>query len=186
MPPSDEQLYTSVLQGDQAALTALVERYHGALLRYLYRQTGHTQTAEDLVQETFIRLITYRGAPPRAFKAWAYTIATNLARDYFRSAVYRREWTSPDGAPEDEQRGEETDGRYYREAEGVLESTAGQALQRLPPEQREVLALRFYHDLRLEDIAQICGAPLGTIKSRLYQALRKLKALVEEEVHAHE
>src|SRR3712207_9510231 len=91
MDPRDGALYAAVLGGDQQALEELVRRYHRPLLQFVYRQTGDRHLAEDLVQELFTRLVTYRGAPPRQFRPWAITITRNLVRDHFRSGYVRRE-----------------------------------------------------------------------------------------------
>jgi RNA polymerase sigma-70 factor, ECF subfamily len=95
---SDEQLMTAVMAGDQVALAALVTRHHAPLLGYLYRLVGgDRQLSEDLVQETLLHVLrqrTYQAARP--FKPWLYTIATNLARDYFKSAAVRQCWREGD------------------------------------------------------------------------------------------
>ncbi len=89
---SDEQLMAAVMAGDQLALAALVTRHHAPLLGYLYRLTGGDRPlAEDLVQETFLRMLRQRTRPAdRPFKPWLYKIATNLARDHFKSAAVRQ------------------------------------------------------------------------------------------------
>ena len=183
---SDEVLYARVCSGDREALVALVDRYHAPLLHFLQRMTGQPQTAEDLVQETFVRLITYRGKPPERFRAWAYTVACNLARDLFRSAAQRRELPDP---LEEEVTGQLTPETSSLEACVELDEDclrAAQALLRLPVAQREIITLRFYHDLRLEEIAEVTRSPLGTVKSRLYLGLKVLKAMLEEEGCVHE
>src|SRR5215510_11271542 len=90
--PSDEELAIRCTKGERTALSQLVERYHDPLLGYLYRLTdGDHSLAEDLVQETFIRLLRQKSyQPDRPFKPWLYAIATNLARDYFRSPASRQ------------------------------------------------------------------------------------------------
>jgi RNA polymerase sigma-70 factor (ECF subfamily) len=184
---SDEQVYARVRAGDRAALAGLVERYHGPLLKFLVRMTGQTQSAEDLVQDTFIRLLTFHGTPPERFRPWIYQVARNLARDTFRSAVVRRELVMrPDSNLEDQAGAVEHD----------VENLAQQAwdgqhvialLQRLPENQREALVLRFYHEMPLEEIAEITGAPLGTVKSRLFHGLRRARQLLElDEVKQYE
>lgn len=177
MDPSDEALYAAVLGGDQQALEELVRRYHRRLLQFVYRQTGDRHLAEDLVQELFTRLVTYRGAPPQRFRPWALTIARNLVHDHFRSGYARREHVLqpaehdamadvPDTTPQMGERLERAD-----EQREVLA-----ALQELKPNQREVLVLRFYDELKLEEIAAVTNAPLGTVKSRLFHALKQLQA----------
>jgi len=140
---SDEQLYIRVRGGDRIALAGLVERYHGPLLKFLTRMIGQTQCAEDLVQDAFIRLLTYRGVPPEHIRPWIYQIARNLARDYFRSAAFRREtFYLPD----------EDQGDDWMAAPVETESLALQSsdcvqvnalLQCLPARQREVILLRW-------------------------------------------
>src|SRR5260370_18147742 len=95
---SDEQFMAAVMAGDQVALAALVNHHHAPLLGYLYRLVGgDRQLTEDLVQETFLHVLrqrTYQSGRP--FKPWLYMIATNLARDYFRSAAVRKSWRGGD------------------------------------------------------------------------------------------
>ncbi len=95
---SDEQVMAAVMAGDQAALAALVTRHHSPLLGYLSRLTGGDRPlAEDLVQETFLRVLRQGICQPdRPFKPWLYAIATNLARDHFKSAAMRLHWQEND------------------------------------------------------------------------------------------
>jgi RNA polymerase sigma factor (sigma-70 family) len=158
----DEGLYMRMRRGDKQACAELVNRYHSAIYKFLVRQLGESTTADDLAQETFVRLITHRGTPPRQVRAWLYTVARNLAADYWRTA--HRE---SDFLPEDVST-ESTDGS------GI---DVKAALSALSPEHREVVLLRFYHDLHLDEIATIVGVPLGTVKSRLYYALKQLKGI---------
>ncbi len=167
----DETLYRQVLHRDEAALIELVQRYHIPLYKFLCRFTGDVALADDLTQETFTRLLTYQGVPPTHFKSWAYTVARNLARDHFKSARYRYERTADfeedaEGLPDDASFA--TDDR-----EAVI-----QALAKLSPDHREVLILRFYHDLKLDEIANVTHTPVGTVKSRLFHALKQMKGLL--------
>lgn len=170
---TDELLYRRLLRGDSEACAALINRYNAPLFRFLYRQIGDTATAEDLLQETFTRLITHQGKPPDHFKAWLYTIARNLAHDHFRSIHVQRE-ESPslmfdlvDPVALDE-----------LAIDNAAREEVTTCLQRLSPEHREVLILRFYDDLKVEEIAEITGTAAGTVKSRLFHALRYLKSLL--------
>ncbi len=178
---SDEQMYTRVRAGDRAALVILVERYYGPLLKFLARMTGQTQSAEDLVQDTFIRILTFRGNPPECFRPWIYQIARNLGRDTFRSAAVRRE---TDYLPDEDQGDEQMEDLLDTERLALQTSDRQQVnalLQRLPASQREVIVFRFYQELSLEEIATITGAPLGTIKSRLFRGLRRARRILEQE-----
>lgn len=180
----DEALYHHVLSGDRQALADLAERYYAPLLAFLTRLTGQPQIAEDLVQESFIRMLQYRGPAPSTFRPWAYRIAHNLANDHFRSSKVRREIASDlieDDPPEEPYDAE----RMAIQADNRAQVAA--LLQRLPAHQREVLVLRFYHDLSLEEIAEITGAPLGTVKSRLFHGLRRARQGLElDEVKQNE
>lgn len=177
---SDEQLMTAVMAGDQAALTALVTRHHAPLLGYLYRLVGgDRQLAEDLVQETLLHVLrqrTYQAGRP--FKPWLYMIATNLARDYFKSAAVRQRWRESDG--------EEVLLKLYDSEpspeERVLATEQGSevraALAQLREEYRVVLLLRFYQGFSLQEIAETLHIPLGTVKSRLSVGVHRLRDLL--------
>jgi RNA polymerase sigma-70 factor (ECF subfamily) len=168
------------------ALSILVERYHAPLLAYLYRLLGgRQQLAEDLVQESFLRVLQPSGyQQERPFKPWLYAIATNLTRDYLKSASVRKHvadeeeyWYSLfDSAPGPE--------------EVVLATEKGQiiaaAIEQLGDEYRSALLLRFYQGLSLQEIAETLHIPLGTVKSRLSVGTHRLRDLLstlqEEEV----
>lgn len=181
---TDETLYQRVITGDGGALEALVRRYHSPMLGYFYRLTDNRHLAEDLVQDLFARLVTYRGQPPRRFKAWIFTVAGNLVRDYYRSAVHRREHPDPfeaggpEGRPPLADTGPPVDELLLRDDD---RRQVVEALHRLSPAQREVLVLRFYHDLSLDEIAAVTGAPVGTVKSRTFHALRQMKVYLHQE-----
>jgi RNA polymerase sigma-70 factor (ECF subfamily) len=175
---SDEQLMSALLTGDQAALAALVTRHHTPLLGYLYRLVGgDLPLAEDLVQETLLHMLRQPMRPiDRPFKPWLYTIATNLARDHFKSAAVRQRERQddaeqallhlPDSAPGPEE--------HALEAERSSEVWA--ALAQLSEEYRIVVVLRFYQGFSLSEIAETLQIPLGTVKSRLSAGVHRLRA----------
>lgn len=182
---TDEALYARARQGERSALAELITRYHGPIHQFLYRMTDNDQMAEDLVQDTFVRLMTHQGEAPRRFKSWVFTVARNLAYDTLRSASYRREISVEPGCgewmPASPSGVEKAAQRRARRAE------VAEILQELRPHHREVLVLRYYHDLALREIAQIADCPVGTVKSRLYYALRQAKFQLErQEVVARE
>ena len=175
---SDEQLMAEVQTGDQVALAALVTRHHSPLLGYLYRLVGgDRQLAEDLVQETLLHMLrqrTYQAGRP--FKPWLYAIATNLARDSFRSAAVRTSRQSDDAEQAllhlyDSEPGPE---EHALAAEQGSEVRA--ALAQLREEDRVVVFLRFYQGFSLQEIAETLGIPLGTVKSRLSAGVHRLRA----------
>jgi RNA polymerase sigma-70 factor, ECF subfamily len=174
---SDEQLMAAVMAGDQVALAALVTRHHGPLLGYLYRLVGgDQQLAEDLVQETLLHVLrqrTYQAGRP--FKPWLYAIATNLARDYFKSAAARMSRCSEDT----EEALLSLSDREPSPEDRVLAAEQGgevrAALAQLGEDYRIVVVLRFYQGFSLQEIAEALHIPLGTVKSRLSVGVHRLR-----------
>ena len=177
---SDEQLIAAVMAGDQVALAALVTRHHAPLLGYLYRLTGGDRPlAEDLVQETLLHVLRQRSyLADRPFKPWLYAIATNLARDHFKSAAVRQRgrWGDEEDALlhlHDSALGPEE--RALAAEQG---SEVRAALAQLSEEQRVVVVLRFYQGFSLQEIAETLQIPLGTVKSRLSVGVHRLRAVL--------
>ena len=174
----DEHLLAAVLAGEMAALTQLVERYQRPLTGYLERLLGGDwPLAQDLAQETFLRILRQRDCRgQRPFKPWLYAIATNLARDHFKSAASRRV------APLDPLLAESLVAGESGPEELALEHERGRAimaaLAALSEEYRVTVLLRFYSDLSLREIAGSLDIPIGTVKSRLTVGLRRLRAIV--------
>jgi RNA polymerase sigma-70 factor (ECF subfamily) len=177
---SDEQLMVAVMAGDQVALAALVTRHHAPLLGYLYRLVGgDRQLAEDLVQETLLHVLrqrTFRSARP--FKPWLYTIATNLAHDYFKSAAVRRSFRGGDEEEALLQLYDSAPGPEERALAAEQGSEVRAALAQLSEEYRVVLLLRFYQGFSLQEIAETLQIPLGTVKSRLSVGVHRLRTVL--------
>ncbi|MGI6358822.1 MAG: RNA polymerase sigma factor [Bacillota bacterium] len=177
---SDEDLCQQLQSGSEAALEALVHRYHGPIFGYVYRQVHEEAAAQDLVQETFIRVCTRIGQYryPEPFRPWLYRIALNICRDYWKSAYYQQR-----------QRTESISAGLLDDCANVAciydwqetRAEVRRAILSLDETYREVLVLRFYQDLKLAEIADILQAPLGTVKWRLFQALRLVKDLLRKE-----
>jgi RNA polymerase sigma-70 factor (ECF subfamily) len=173
---SDEQLALGIQRGRSDDLTLLVERHHAPLLGFLYRMTGGERAlAEDLVQETFLRLINNIGSYsyPRPLKPWLYAIAVNLARDHYKQAEFRHTDSIPPhfdipgtGTPE-------TELLITEETQQVA-----MVIKTLPALQREAILLRYINGLSLNEISQVLQVPVGTVKSRLSLGLQRLKERV--------
>jgi RNA polymerase sigma-70 factor, ECF subfamily len=162
---------------DPDLLDHLIEQYQHRLLRYLICLTRNRDLAEDLFQETWIRVLE-RGAQydgKHEFSTWLYAVARNLTIDYMR----RKAPVSLDGLMDDEDHVplEPADPRplawevmaQHEQAERI-----GSALSGMPAEYRETVVLRFQEGLALEEISTVTGARLGTVKSRLYRGLNML------------
>jgi len=168
---------------DAELLDQLIEQYQHRLLRYLLFLTGRREVAEDLFQETWMRVLL-RGAQYNGkarFDTWLFTIARNLVIDLSR----KRTMTSLDEMCDTTEEGRSfeiaTDGPSPLELFQVREDQAevAQVLLKLEPNYREVLVLRFHEELSLEEIAGVTRAPLSTVKSRLYRGLAALKPEIE-------
>ena len=167
---------------DPDLLDRLIEQYQHRLLRYLVYLSGNRELAEDLFQETWIRVLErghqYDGK--HEFSTWLYAVARNLTIDYLR----KKSPLSLDGLMEDEEHAplEPADPRPMawelmqqdEQAERISE-----ALLRIPAEYRETVMLRFQEELALDEISTVTRCPLGTVKSRLYRGLNMLMALLE-------
>ncbi len=162
---------------DPDLLDRLIEQYQHRLLRYLVCLVGNRELAEDLFQETWVRVLErghqYNGS--HEFSTWLYAVARNLTIDYLR----KKNPVSLDGLMESGEHAplEPADTRpmawevvaQHEEAERVSD-----ALLSIPAEYREAVVLRFLEGLALDEIAAVTAAPLGTVKSRLYRGLNML------------
>ncbi len=162
---------------DPDLLDRLIEQYQHRLFRYLVYLSGNRELAEDLFQETWVRVLErghqYDGR--HEFSTWLYAVARNLTIDYLR----KNNPVSLDGLMEDDEHApfEPADSRpmawevvqQHEQAERI-----GAALVSIPAEYRETVVLRFQEGLALDEIAMVTGAPLGTVKSRLYRGLNML------------
>lgn len=174
-------------RGDLDALSSLIARYQNRLYRYLLRLVRQSAEAEDLFQQTWLRVAEKIRSydPARNFDAWLFTLARNLAFDHLRRI--RPESLNE---PADDDRG--TEEKISRLPSGVTSpfdqvlaseraNRLGAALENLPMIYREVLSLRFEEEMKIEEIAVVLGAPLSTVKSRLRRSLEQLRNILETE-----
>jgi RNA polymerase sigma-70 factor (ECF subfamily) len=171
--PSDEALFLAWRAGDGAAYETLFRRWQGPLRRHLARMLDDPSAAEDLVVETFLRLHRHRsrwreGTPLRP---WLFTIARNLARNHLRA---RRLWR---WLPIESVRDEIAPPAM---AGDEIQRRVAAAFAELPPAQREACSLRLLGELTVEEIARVTRAPVGTVKSRIFHGLRKLRDLLAD------
>src|SRR6201996_9137797 len=164
---------------DPELLDQLIVQYQHRLLRYLLFLTGSRDLAEDLFQETWMRVLTrgtqYNGAA--RFDTWLFTIARNLMIDMRRKRTMAslEEMCENDGdeRPFEVASNDPNPFDQYQSSENA--QRIAEALLTLDPLHREVLVLRFHEELSLEEISQVTRAPLSTVKSRLYRGLASLK-----------
>jgi RNA polymerase sigma-70 factor (ECF subfamily) len=192
--PPDETLMLRYQQGDRSSFAVLVRRHQQPLYNFALRQVRVPQVAEDVVQETFVRVVQNAAdfKHEARFTTWVYTITRNLCIDQLRKRALRKHPSL------DESRGEEGDGptlgeqtadpraSVEREATGTeLKERIARAVDKLPDEQREVFLMREISNLPFKEIAEITGVPENTVKSRMRYALERLQeALAEYEEYA--
>lgn len=179
MQPTDEDLIERFQHGELYAFDLIVKRYKNQLLNFIFRFLGNQEEAEDLVQETFLRVYKNRRAYRKVakFSTWIYTIAGNLAKTELRKRKRRKIFSITDlgyeekdyeicdmaFSPEDQVNGLITEEIVQREIEG------------LSPKFREVIILRDIQELSYEEISKIVRIPLGTVKSRVNRGRLKLQ-----------
>ena len=183
---SDEQLMLAFRQGEAAAFEALVQRHRGPVFNFILRSTGNPARAEDLLQETWLKVIrSSREYEPRArFTTWLYTVARNLCVDSARKESVR------EVVPLETRRGDGESAREWVDDRGALPDRSAhnarlrplleQALMSMPNEQREVFLMREFLDMPFKQIADVVGVPENTVKSRMRYALEKLRLELDE------
>lgn len=176
---ADEELMSLCACGNRRAMDVLVSRYHGKLLDFAYRHLGDRDKSADIAQSAFIRVFEAASTfqSKSSFKTWLYTITMNLIRDDFRRRSVRKESLISEMEafePMMETRSQ-SNGIESSIIDRMSSSEMWTAVERLPEAQRSAVMLRFRHDLTYDEIAQVMGAPSGTVKSWIHFALRKLR-----------
>jgi RNA polymerase sigma-70 factor (ECF subfamily) len=176
---TDEELVAKTIGGDADSFNELIHRWERPIYALAYRQIGREEDARDVCQDTFLRayraLNGFRGQAK--FSSWLYRIALNLCRDWMR----RERRTPVVQAPEDM---DVMDLAAAREPSESIEDRVGRhdltraverAMALLPEEQRTAIILKEYQGLTFQEIADLLGCPLSTVKTRLYQGLTVLR-----------
>jgi RNA polymerase sigma-70 factor (ECF subfamily) len=186
---SDESLMLRYRDGDVRAFEVLVARHRKPVYNFILRFVRDSAQAEDVTQETFLRLIKGADAYERQakFTTWLYTIARNLCVDAARRGKHRK--AASLDAPLDGDEGSaslldlvpDSGAGVDRQAQSrELALRIRNAIEALPDEQREIFLLREVADLQFNEIASVVGCPENTVKSRMRYALEKLREALEE------
>ena len=186
MKQSDEALMAAHLNGDSTAFEELVRRHGGSLLGYLTRMSGNRDRAEDFFQETFKR-VYQKGHTFRTdgrFKPWLFMIATNVAISGIRKTNRRPKVVSLNVNSQCSGEGcsqtqtmpiTDTSNEPSREAiKGEQKELVAKAVESLPARQKAALIMSYYKGLTYKEVANALGCSVGTIKTQMFRALRKL------------
>jgi RNA polymerase sigma-70 factor (ECF subfamily) len=176
---TDEELVARSIGGDADSFNALIRRWERPIYALAYRTIGREEDARDVCQETFLR--AFRALPgfrgQAKFSSWLYRIALNLCRDWMR-----RERRAPIvQMPEDTDLIELASAAEPSEsiedlvARRDMSRIVERAMALLPEEQRTAIVLKEYHGLTFQEIADMLGCPLSTVKTRVYQGLVVLR-----------
>lgn len=170
-----------VLQGDRAAFGLIYDRYSDRLLRYFFRMLwNNTELAEDMVQDLFIKIIKKPDSydPARPFKTWMFSVAHNMIKNQYKHAEVRKI-----AAEEIKQNAEVktgggvvTDKLEYSDFHNALD----QQLSLMEPHHRDTFVLRYRQGLSVREVGEIMECPEGTVKSRLFYAVKTLALKLNE------
>ncbi|MGN0569140.1 MAG: RNA polymerase sigma factor [Candidatus Fimenecus sp.] len=165
----EKELVCRAKLGDKEALNEIVDMYYDEIYRFLYRRMGNKAAAEDVTQDTFIKFI--KNLPyykeKNKLKSFLFTIAINTSNDYFRRYKQEIFFLTLDNIGE-----EITEDKTLQKEDALI---VREAVLSLPDIQRDVIILRFYHDLKIKEIASVQEVPVPTVKTRLRRALKALK-----------
>jgi RNA polymerase sigma factor (sigma-70 family) len=178
---SDEELMIAVLNGNSAAYAKIYDRYAKAMINYFYKMLWQDrEKAQDFMQELFTKIYHKPELfnPEKSFKTWIYTIANNMCKNEYRKHEIRKgtvnnlneniKVATTDAAPDE------------RHDKTVFNDRLKEELEKLSETHRTTFILRFKHDLSLKEIAEITKTNEGTIKSRIFYALKKLSENLKE------
>jgi RNA polymerase sigma-70 factor (ECF subfamily) len=176
---TDEELVARSIRGDAESFNQLILRWERPIYALAYRTIGREEDARDVCQETFLRafraLPAFRGQAK--FSSWLYRIALNLCHDWLRRQRRAPVVQAPDDVDLDELAAatgpcESIEDLVARKNLGRLVECA---VAQLPQEQRTAIILKEYHGLTFQEIADLVGCPLSTVKTRVYQGLLVLR-----------
>jgi RNA polymerase sigma factor (sigma-70 family) len=171
---SDNALMLQVKDGDLDRMGLLFERHHRRLFGFIFRMTGEREASEDIVQNVFLRMLTYRHGftGNGEFRTWMYHLARNLLYDYLN-----KNKKDPLRYPVEEF-SEKLAGAYFADMDMVKKQelqTLEQAMMGLSAENRELLLLCRFQELKYQEIADLLGISEGAVKVRVHRALYQLK-----------
>jgi RNA polymerase sigma-70 factor (ECF subfamily) len=184
---TDDELVARSIGGDAESFNQLILRWERPIYALAYRVIGREEDARDVCQETFLR--AFRALPgfkgQAKFSSWLYRIALNLCRDWIRRQRRAPMMQLPEGVDAGELLAETGPSESIEDLVGrrQLSAVVEEAMTLLPEEQRTAIILKEYHGMTFQEIADMQGCPLSTVKTRLYQGLTVLRRHLEKNGH---
>jgi RNA polymerase sigma-70 factor (ECF subfamily) len=184
MTLTDDELVARSMGGDAESFNELVLRWERPIYALAYRVIGREDDARDVCQETFLR--AFRALPgfkgQAKFSSWLYRIALNLCRDWIRRQRRAPVLQMPEGVDPNQLAAERGPVESIEDLVGrrQLSTVVEEAMALLPEEQRTAIILKEYHGMTFQEIADLQGCPLSTVKTRLYQGLTVLRRHLEK------
>src|SRR5512134_518314 len=181
---TDEELVARSIGGDAESFNELILRWERPIYALAYRVIGREEDARDVCQETFLR--AFRALPgfkgQAKFSSWVYRIALNLCRDWMRRQRRTPTVQMPEGGDPEELAAQGGPAESIEDlvARRELSAVVAEAMALLPEEQRTAIVLKEYHGMTFQEIADLQGCPLSTVKTRLYQGLSVLRRHLEK------
>jgi RNA polymerase sigma-70 factor (ECF subfamily) len=172
---TDEGLYLQMIRGDAGAFNLLYKRYQGKLLYYFYRMLGKDKTlAQDFLQEIFYKIIDkpHLFDPKRKFSTWVYSVAHNMCKNEYRGKAVRKIIIKGQNA---DSFYENT--TYYPENDQLIEAIFKE-LELFDESHRTAFLLKYREGLGIDEIGEILGLPVGTVKSRLFYTRKRLQEVL--------
>jgi RNA polymerase sigma-70 factor (ECF subfamily) len=180
---TDEDLVSRSRGGDLDSFNQLILRWERPIYALAYRVIGREEDARDVCQETFLR--AFRALPgfkgQAKFSSWVYRIALNLCRDWMRRQRRAPTIQIPEGVDPEELAAERGPAESIEDlvVRREMSAVVAEAMALLPEEQRTAILLKEYHGMTFQEIAELQGCPLSTVKTRLYQGLSVLRRHLE-------
>lgn len=180
---SDGEIVTEVLNGNGDLFYFLIRRYEKPIFNYIYRLVKHREEAEDLAQETFTKAFfaLHQYDHTYEFSTWIFRIALNVCRDYFRRKKFLFfSLNTPVGEEEETEWGDLIEQNSFLDPDGELNNQElreelEKAIDHLPLKFKEVIILRHLEGLSYNDISEVTNLPVGTVKTYLHRARKKLR-----------
>ncbi len=181
---TDIELIASAIRGREDGFEELVRRYQKPITGYVFRIVGEYESALDVTQEVFIKVYNslHRYSSEYKFSTWLYRIAHNAAIDHLRRNLINAQSLETENADGTYQLQIESAGRSPEQDREISEwrTEIGEVVKRLPDAYKQLILLRHANDLSYDEIAEVTGLPLGTVKNRLFRAREMMRHIMIE------